>query len=77
MKSFRNALASVALGALVLAQPAAAADAARTASPVGEAEGIGGTELALGLFFVVLIALEIAGAIEVTDLLGDEEPASP
>lgn len=78
MKMLKNALASVALAGLVVAQPVMAASTPpRAASPTGDSEQLEGTALWVLLGIIgILGVLELTGVTHIIDG-GDDNPSSP
>jgi undecaprenyl pyrophosphate phosphatase UppP len=77
MKIFKKSLAAVAGASFLLAQPAAAAGAARTAADLSDAEGqLEGVSVGLiiGAILAFVVILELTGAI---DIIGEDDPRSP
>ncbi len=68
----RKVLASLAAAGLVLGSTAAAAAPARTASPVGEAEGASAWPAFLGVGVLAILVIVVASNSEI-----DESPRSP
>lgn len=73
MKTFRSALAGMAIAGLLLAQPAAAAS--RAPAPTGESENLAGLPAAAAPALAVLAVFFLAAAVAV--ISDDDEDGAP
>lgn len=76
MKPIKSVLACLAVTGLVLAQPAAAASAGRTASPSGHSEQLAGTPGAAWPAIIAILAVAVVAVIAASGH-HNHHPASP